>query len=154
MALCFSNYFRNLLKPSEEINFDSPNRDNECDRIHDGADVILGRGAYGIVVRGNYKNGKVAVKILEKSNTRKYHSLHLEANIINLSHKNIIGILKIVDCKSFGAVIMERFEGECLQHCLDYYRVDLIHRLRILNHITSSLVFCHENKIIHLGKFL
>lgn len=112
--------------------------------------MILGRGAYGIVVRGNYKQRKVAVKILDKSNSTKYHSLLLEANIQNLCHENIIRILKIVDCTTYGAIIMERFEGKCLQHCLDRFRVDLVHRLHVMSDISSALVFCHENKIVHL----
>ena len=143
-------FFRNLLKPFEtEINFDSPNRESINQSIYDETDVILGRGAYGIVVRGNYRKCKVAVKILEKSNCTKYNSLLLEANILNLSHNNIIRILKIVDCKTYGAIIMERFNGHCLQQCLDRCEIDLVHRLYILSDIASALEFCNEKKIVH-----
>lgn len=44
---------------------------------------------------------------------------------------------------------MDRFEGSTLQHCLDLYRVDLVHRVQILSDISKALVFCHENKIVH-----
>ncbi|CRL06352.1 CLUMA_CG018967, isoform A [Clunio marinus] len=150
---CTIRKFRNdwclmeLLKaPSHSINFDTPNRDNQS--IYDKK-VLLGRGGYGIVVRAHYKNLNVAVKILEKSNYIKYQSLKKESNILNLSHENIIKILKIVDCKTYGAIIMEFHEGKCLQFILDHYQIDLIHRLNILKDISSGLMFCHENKIIH-----
>lgn len=111
---------------------------------------MLGRGAYGIVLRAKYKRSNVAVKILEKANYIKYSSLKKESNIMNLHHENIIKILKIVDCKTHGAVIMERFEGKSLQFVLNQYQVDLVHRLWILTDIARALVCCHENNIVHL----
>lgn len=112
--------------------------------------LILGRGAYGKVLRAVYKNRDVAVKILQKSNCIKYESLKQEANIMNLKHENIIGVLKIVDCKTYGAVISERFDGCDLQNMLDNQTIDLIHRLHILVDITKGLMFCHEHEILHL----
>lgn len=131
------------------INFDSPYRKFIGRNDYDENSVILGRGAYGIVVRASYKNRNVAVKILEKSNYFKYQSLHQEANILNLSHKNIIKILKIVDCKTYGAIIMERFDGKSLQHVLDRYEIDTWHRLQILTDVASALAYLHNNKIVH-----
>jgi serine/threonine protein kinase len=109
----------------------------------------LGRGSYGIVLRASYKKRDVAVKILDKSNNIKYKSLKHEANIINLDHENIIRILKIVDCKEYGAIIMERFDGKCLQNALENHKIDLIHRLYMLWDISKALVFCHSHGIIH-----
>lgn len=143
-----------LLKPSlHVIDFDTPNRrsfDNFSHDLLEDHKAILGRGAYGVVFRASYKNRDVAVKMLEKSNYIKYQSLKQEANILNLSHKNIIKILKIVDCEGYGAIIMERCDGSDLQQILDSHEVDLIHRLYVLSDIASALVFCHSNKIIHL----
>ena len=115
-------------------------------KICDEDEAILGRGSYGTVVRqlsirsrfihffsilkfrAAYKNETVAVKIIEKSNVIKYQSLRNEANILHLDHENIIRIIKIVDCKSYGAIIMELFNGICLQSVMDIYKIELIHR--------------------------
>lgn len=141
-----------MLKPINNfINFDSPFRDsiNITQKIHGDDKLVLGRGAYGTVIRASYRKQQVAVKILEKSNCTKYQSLRRESNIIDLHHENVIGVLKIVDCRSYGAVIMQRFEGKCLQYILDRDKIDLIHRLSILSDIASALMFCHENRIVH-----
>jgi serine/threonine protein kinase len=89
------------------------------------------------------------VKIPDKSNYVKYKSLKQEANILNIRHVNIISILKIVDCKTYGAVIMEGLDGKCLQSVLDNHKVDLLHRLFILSDIVAAIKFCHQNGIIH-----
>lgn len=91
------------------------------------------------------------MKILDKSNDLKYKSLKHEANVLNLptEHDNIIRILKIADCKTYAAIIMEFYDGFDLQHILDHYNVHLIYRLKILSDVASALIFCHENNIIH-----
>lgn len=89
------------------------------------------------------------MKILDKSNCVKYQSLKNEANILHLDHENIIRIMKIVDCKTYGAVIMELFNGNCLQTVMDTNSIDLIHRLYMLTDIANALKFCHENSIVH-----
>lgn len=112
--------------------------------------MILGRGSYGTVLRAIYKKLNVAVKILKKSCST-YKSLKQEANILGLKQENVIEILKIVECNTYGAVVMERFEGsKSLQYVLDNHKVDLIHRLHILSDISAGLAFCHQNKIVHL----
>lgn len=57
--------------------------------------------------------------------------------------------MKIVDCKTYGAVIMELFKGTCLQSFIDVYKIDLIHRLFMLSDIANALKFCHEKGIVH-----
>lgn len=151
----YLNNFRDFLKPPEAtVNFDTPNRNeaiNSIERNVSGrSNAVLGRGAYGIVLRAKYKRCNVAVKILDKKNYIKYSSLKKESNIINLHHENIIGILKIVDCKTHGAVIMERFDGKSLQFVLNHYHIDLIHRLHILSDIARALDCCHKHNIVHL----
>jgi proto-oncogene serine/threonine-protein kinase mos len=138
-----------LKPPNNFINFDTPNRESNIEGINEENNYILGRGTYGIVFRASYKKCNVAVKIIEKSNSVKYESMKRETNILNLKHDNIVKILKVVDCKSFGAIIMERFDGKCLQEVLDSCNIDLLHRLYILSDITRALVFCQENGIVH-----
>lgn len=103
-----------------------------------------------IQVRAVYKNKIVAVKIIDKSDAIKYESIKQEANILHLNHENIVKILKIVECKTYGAIIMEYFEAKNLQSVLDSCKIDLLHRLHILCDISNALIFCHANKIIHL----
>lgn len=143
------------MKPEVAINFDTPNRNEAIKSIQKNVNgknnAVLGRGAYGIVLRAKYKRCNVAVKILDKKNYNKYSSLKKESNILNLQHhENIIGILKIVDCKTHGAVIMERFEGKSLQFVLNHFHIDLFHRLHILSDIARALDCCHKHKIVHL----
>lgn len=147
---CETSTRRDLLKPPQSfIDFNTPNRESNIQGICDENDAVLGRGAYGVVFRASYKKRNVAVKVLEKSNGVKYESIKREANILNLVHPNIVRILKIVDCKNYGAIIMERFEGKSLQQVIDQEKIDLLHRLYILSDIAKALIFCHENGIVH-----
>lgn len=44
---------------------------------------------------------------------------------------------------------MERFDGSCLQNCLNRFKVDLLHRLHIITDIATALEFCHSHNIVH-----
>lgn len=91
------------------------------------------------------------MKIISKIDGYKFSSINRERNILHLSNSNIIKILKIVDSKDYGAIIMERFESSRnLQFILDHCdKIDLIHRLKILRDIANALIFCHSYGIIH-----
>ena len=112
---------------------------------------MLGRGSFGIVFKALYRGKMVAVKIISKCDGYKFSSINRERNLLHLSNQNIIKILKIVDSKDYGAIIMERFESSRnLQFILDHCnKIDLIHRLKIMRDIASALKFCHRNNIIH-----
>lgn len=129
--------------------FDSPNRDAINSSVYGASDVQLGRGAYGVVIRAIYKNRQVAVKIIEKANVFKFNSLKRESNILDLDHRNIIRVIKIVNCRTYGAMIMETFSGRTLQTVLNTFSIDLIHRLHILSDIASALNYCHSMNVIH-----
>lgn len=146
-----------MLKPKimERLSFDTPSRDNFLNNTitHHENDIFLGKGSYGAVFKAIYKKRRVAVKVIARKEFYKFQSLKRELNIINLNHKNVIKILKIVETKDYGASIMERFDnGKSLQFILDHannQKIDLYHRLRILKDITNGLKFCHEHHIIH-----
>jgi serine/threonine protein kinase len=145
------------------MSFDTPKREKFLKRTtkfyHDennsssNNDSILGRGAYGIVFKAIYRSRKVAVKVIARKDYHKYLSLKRESNILNFDHENIIKMLKIVDTKDHGALIMERFDNaKSLQFILDNsvnQKIDLYHRLKILRDISCGLKFCHKNSIIH-----
>ncbi|XP_070498626.1 serine/threonine-protein kinase mos [Chironomus tepperi] len=136
------------------MDFDTPKREclKQTVKKIQQTSVILGRGSFGIVFKALYRGKMVAVKIISKCDGYKFSSINRERNILHLSNQNIIKILKIVDSKDYGAIIMERFESSRnLQFILDHCdnKIDLIHRLKILKDIASALHFCHRNNIIH-----
>uniref|UniRef100_A0A182SFS7 Protein kinase domain-containing protein n=1 Tax=Anopheles maculatus TaxID=74869 RepID=A0A182SFS7_9DIPT len=143
-----------------EISFDTPNRNRflRRDDFHTKREsyAILGRGSYGVVIKARYRGRPVAVKILEKRTHRhrcRYDSLLNEANALNLQHDNIVTVLKIVAGAQYGLVLMERFDGYCLQQIIGHQRNDPIavqHKLLILCDIISGLCFCHRHNIVHL----
>ncbi|XP_058459085.1 uncharacterized protein LOC131435335 isoform X2 [Malaya genurostris] len=144
-----------LAVPRIEINFDTPNRDRflRDEFPHRNRYTVLGRGSYGVVIKAQYKGKSVAVKIVEKQKKYRcrYDSLRNESNVMNLKHENIVRVLKIISGAQYGLVIMERFDGHCLQNILnENYMITIYHRLMILCDIINGLCFCHRNHIVHL----
>ncbi|XP_035792151.1 proto-oncogene serine/threonine-protein kinase mos-like [Anopheles albimanus] len=145
--------------PTIEISFDTPNRDRFLrDDFHNkrSSYSILGRGSYGVVIRASYRGRPIAVKILEKRlhrHRQRYDSLLNEANALRVRHDNIVTVLKIVPGDQYGLVLMERFDGHCLQYILASQRPQSIaiqHKLLILCDIINGLYFCHRHQIVHL----
>lgn len=129
-------YPTKLAIPKIEINFDTPNRErflrDEFSQRNSASYTVLGRGSYGVVIKAAYKGQHVAVKIVEKHRKYRcrYDSLRNEANVLNLKHENIVRVLKIISGARYGLVIMERFDGYCLQSVLNRgYEVTVYHRL-------------------------
>uniref|UniRef100_A0A182U7W5 non-specific serine/threonine protein kinase n=1 Tax=Anopheles melas TaxID=34690 RepID=A0A182U7W5_9DIPT len=148
-----------LTVPKIEISFDTPNRDRflrDDFRNKRESYAVLGRGSYGVVIKASYRGRPVAVKILEKRSHRhrcRYDSLLNEANALNLRHDNIVTVLKIVPGAQYGLVLMERFDGYCLQRIIGHQRnhpIAVQHKLLILCDIISGLCFCHRHNIVHL----
>ncbi|XP_055372786.1 serine/threonine-protein kinase mos [Condylostylus longicornis] len=136
-----------------DINFDTPNR-NEILRNglrRPSAENLLGRGSFGTVFKGVYKGRKVAVKIIKNQNNGdKFPAVINEINILNWDHENIIKILHVESTLKQSAVIMERFQGQCLQLIIDQIELSVQHRLRIAKDIICGLNYCHKNGILHL----
>lgn len=160
-----------LTVPKIEIDFDTPHRErflrDEYPKGRGGGGgggggsssgapnryTILGRGSYGVVIKARYKGRPVAVKILEKHKKHqcRYDSLRNEGNALNLKHENLVRVLKIISGAQYGLVIMERFEGHCLQTVLNGSgEISMYHRLMILCDIINGLCFCHRHHIAHL----
>lgn len=131
-----------LTVPKIEIDFDTPHRErflrDEYPQGRGGGSggpnryTILGRGSYGVVIKARYKARPVAVKILEKHKKHqcRYDSLRNESNVLNLKHENIVRVLKIISGAQYGLVIMERFDGHCLQTVLNQnVEISVYHRL-------------------------
>lgn len=146
-----------LTIPKIEINFDTPNRErflrDDFPQRNRANYTVLGRGSYGVVIKAAYKGQHVAVKIVEKHRKYRcrYDSLRNEANVLGLKHENVVRVLKIISGARYGLVIMERFDGYCLQSVLNRgYEVTIYHRLLILCDIINGLCFCHRQHIVHL----
>ena len=59
--------------------------------------LVLGKGAYGTVVLGQWKGKKVAVKVMQredegKKNARRRQSIESELQAMQLDHQNIVKI--------------------------------------------------------------
>lgn len=143
-----------LQVPTSKFSFDTPKRESFfMSTTADDSDVILGKGSYGIVYNASYKMKKVAVKVISKEDLFKFNSLKRESNILNWRHPNIIRIFKIVDTVDYGAIIMEQFENsKPLQFILDnciQQKMNLLHRIYILQDIASALEYCHSHQVCH-----
>ncbi|GAB0091720.1 Mos [Sergentomyia squamirostris] len=110
---------------------------------------ILGRGAYGIVLKATYRGHRVAVKVVQLLRRHCIRSLMSEGNILDWKHPNIILIHKIVTDTSHGLVIMERITGDNLQVILNSVKMGSSSAVEILMQMVSALAFCHQQGIIH-----
>ncbi|XP_013103907.1 serine/threonine-protein kinase mos [Stomoxys calcitrans] len=111
---------------------------------------LLGRGAYGTVIKAIYKAKPVAVKIIKNHKDVNNQIMLNEAHILDWKHRNIVKILKIESTPNFGIVIMERFNGECLQNALNNMDISVVHRICIAMDLTSALMYCHKKQILHM----
>ncbi|XP_075170058.1 proto-oncogene serine/threonine-protein kinase mos [Haematobia irritans] len=111
---------------------------------------LLGRGSYGTVIKAIYKAKPVAVKIIKNVKDVNNQIMMNESHILHWKHPNIVRILKIESTSNFGIVIMERFNGECLQNILDTMNIEIINRIIIAMDIVSGLMYCHTKRILHM----
>ncbi|KAK4883509.1 hypothetical protein RN001_006828 [Aquatica leii] len=111
---------------------------------------ILGKGAFGTVVSGVYKDSRVAAKIVKarKNNLK-------EKNALNLDHKNVVKTIEVIhnsNC-NYGIVLMEYFNSSRhLQSVIDDWDVDLSLKMIVTYglDICEGLKYCHDNKLLHL----
>ncbi|KFB42474.1 hypothetical protein ZHAS_00010178 [Anopheles sinensis] len=157
-AMNFKRASTQIHVPKLDISFDTPNRDQFLrEDYHKKRDSyeILGRGSYGVVIKASYRGRPVAVKILEKKSCQRprYDTLVNEANALYVRHDNVVTVLKIVSEAQYGLVLMERFDGHCLQRILDNQRqlpIPLQHKLLILCDVINGLYYCHLHQLVHL----
>ncbi|XP_044757135.1 serine/threonine-protein kinase mos [Coccinella septempunctata] len=111
---------------------------------------ILGKGSFGTVVKGSYRNSLVAVKIT-KGNEKCPSDVHAKG----LRHENIVQVLDIImkPKAEYAIVIMEYLEGsKNLQSVIDSYSSDISEEIKkkFIQQICLGLQFCHLNGILHL----
>ncbi|KRT80987.1 protein kinase, partial [Oryctes borbonicus] len=112
---------------------------------------VLGRGSFGTVVSGIYKNEDVAVKVVK---LRLNEELN-EVKALSLNHKNVVRTIDVLinSNMNYAIVIMERLrDSKHLQNLLDDENLFLERRL-VLKYaldIATGLSFCHRNNLIHM----
>ncbi|XP_075230401.1 proto-oncogene serine/threonine-protein kinase mos isoform X2 [Lycorma delicatula] len=115
---------------------------------------VIGHGRFGTVIKAKYKDRSVAVKIIEKDKEIKSNTLLKEMNGINLSHPNIINILKVVDDINinYGLVIMELWYTTNMQNLIDLRKSSILFQLKVryIVNICQALQYCHDNGVLHL----
>uniref|UniRef100_A0A1A9ZB36 Protein kinase domain-containing protein n=1 Tax=Glossina pallidipes TaxID=7398 RepID=A0A1A9ZB36_GLOPL len=111
---------------------------------------ILGKGAYGTVIKAVYKAKPVAVKIIKNLDDCNHQTMRNESHVLGWNHANIVRIFKIEITMNFAIVIMERFLGHCLQKILDCMELPLKHRVYISLDVLAALMYCHKRNVLHM----
>ena len=119
---------------------------------------VLGRGGFGSVYRGTFKDETVAVKIMHKftrNPAAQLESFKAELHVLKFKHPNIIKTLAATHLDEFeqGAwVVMEYVSGTSLQKLIDdpSESLDSDRRLKYSLQIASALAYAHKQKIAHL----
>jgi len=158
-----SSQYLSTLLPSPNIDrgvcCSTPNRIKlESEGLSSTEKMVLGRGAYGTVVLGNWKGKKVAIKVMEKENggrtVRRRKSLESELQAKNLEHKNIVRVFDVYAKDNQYAVIIMEYVGSRNLHRLLIESEDKYLDPRLLlsagKHVSSALAYCHSRGIIHL----
>jgi len=119
---------------------------------------VLGRGAYGTVVLGQWKGRKVAIKLMEKEeggkSARRRKSLESELQARNLEHENIVKVFGVHAADDRHAVIIMEYVGSRNLHRL---LVELKDKslgsswlLKAAQQVSSALVHCHSRGVLHM----
>uniref|UniRef100_A0A1B0BEB2 Protein kinase domain-containing protein n=1 Tax=Glossina palpalis gambiensis TaxID=67801 RepID=A0A1B0BEB2_9MUSC len=111
---------------------------------------ILGKGAYGTVIKAVYKAKPVAVKIVKNLGDCNHQTMRNESHVLGWKHANIVRIFKVEITMNFAIVIMERFLGHSLQKILDCMELPLKHRVYIGLDVLAALMYCHKRNLLHM----
>ncbi|KAK3767979.1 hypothetical protein RRG08_017314 [Elysia crispata] len=113
----------------------------------------IGHGGFGEVYLAEYKGVALAVKILNQTNLSKKRLELFEKEIINhskLDHANIVQFYGPCLERPNLAIVMEYMDAS-LWESLHINEVNflLIHKLHIIQHITSGLDYLHGIPLVH-----
>jgi len=109
----------------------------------------LGRGAYGVVYRGKWRNVTVAVKKISSELTTVGDFVAEASLMCNLRpHDNVVQLLAV--CKEPPAVVMKFYaNGSLLQYIYNTKRLTKIDFFTILKGIAAGMNHLHREKIVH-----
>merc|ERR1712002_826308 len=119
---------------------------------------VLGKGAYGTVVLGQYKGKKVAVKVMEKEegtkSTKRKKSLESELQAMQLDHENIVRVYGVHAADDRHAVIIMEYVGSRNLHRL---LVELKEKtlgsswlILAAKQVSYALSHCHRKGVLHM----
>eukprot|EP00088_Acartia_fossae_P036020 TRINITY_DN3718_c0_g1_i4.p1 TRINITY_DN3718_c0_g1~~TRINITY_DN3718_c0_g1_i4.p1 ORF type:complete len:524 (+),score=89.53 TRINITY_DN3718_c0_g1_i4:118-1689(+) len=119
--------------------------------------LVLGRGAYGTVVLGQWRGQKVAVKVMEKEegpSARRRKSIESEIQALKLEHDNIVKLHGIFAAQDrYSVIIMEYVGSRNLHRLLIETPEKVIGKNWLLGagrQISSALSHCHSKGVLHL----
>lgn len=145
---------KSQISPCKSLDLNTPNK---TEIFRNGVDKykeikILGKGTFGTVVKGIFKEKEVAIKIVK--NDENDENFTNELNALDLNHKNVIKIFDVIhsDLK-YSIVIMECLcKSKDLQLILDfeYKKLNNITILNFAKDICSAIKYCHEKSLYHL----
>jgi len=119
---------------------------------------VLGRGAYGTVVLGQWKGKKVAIKVMEREeggrSARRRKSLESELQATKMDHENIVKVFGVHAADDRHAVIIMEYVGSRNLHRL---LVELREKslgsswlLGAARQVSSALAHCHSKGVLHM----
>eukprot|EP00092_Neocalanus_flemingeri_P041338 GFUD01045012.1.p1 GENE.GFUD01045012.1~~GFUD01045012.1.p1 ORF type:complete len:496 (+),score=109.92 GFUD01045012.1:65-1552(+) len=119
---------------------------------------VLGRGAYGTVVLGQYKGKKAAIKVMEREeggkSARRRKSLESELHAIKLDHENIVQVFEVhAEDDRYAVIIMEYVGSRNLHRLLVELREKTLGSswlLEAARQVSSALAHCHSKGILHM----
>lgn len=136
---------------------------NQALKNSSGYDIrLLGKGGYGTVVLGSWKNMRVAVKVIARddktlSKSRRRTSIDSEMNATRIpEHENIVkvhGIFNGLEELHSSLIVMEYVGHYNLQNVIESQPHKLQHEKffhRAVTEIGRGLQHCHRNGIVHL----
>jgi len=121
--------------------------------------LVLGRGAYGTVVLGQWRGQKCAVKVMEKEegggvSARRRKSLESELQALKLDHDNIVKVHGVFATEErYAVIIMEYVGSRNLHRLLIETRDKYLGRswlLGVARQISSALKHCHSRGVVHM----
>ena len=118
-------------------------------------DTEIGRGAFGIVWKGKFAGGPVAIK--EVLTTMNEDKILKEITLLSrINHPNCVRLLGFYkeernDNKLF--IVTELIENGDLHDCIfkkyKNHMIPEIVKLKILRDVASGILYLHENDVIH-----
>jgi len=119
--------------------------------------LVLGRGAYGTVVLGQWRGQKVAVKVMEKeegNGSRRRKSVESELQALKLDDENIVKLHGVFAAEDrYSVIIMEYVGSRNLHRLLIETPEKVIGKNWLLgagHQISSALSHCHSKGVLHL----
>ncbi|CAM9961133.1 unnamed protein product, partial [Discosporangium mesarthrocarpum] len=115
----------------------------------------IGRGVFGVVVKGTYRGKPVAIK-------KAKGDLPMHPNVTEawrreaithfaIRHPNLVEVIaySVGDAKHSPSLVMPLIEGSLYDHLADGHQYDFTEAFRISRDVTEGLNYLHQLNIVH-----